>query len=231
MAERWSTELDDGRMCRVVWSDASDGDFEARSVSGHPADLAALEARRQAIVAKPWSWLDQVHGTVVKQVDVPGEHAGDEGDGLWTQASDCPLSVTTADCAPLVLVAAQGCAVVHAGWRGLLGGIVAEAAEALAVAGPPRAALLGPCISPAAYEFGTDDLAVIERRFGPAVVGRTASGTPALDLPAAVGAACVEAGWPEPPRPSCTSDTRWFSHRSRVDRGRQATVCWLESPS
>jgi copper oxidase (laccase) domain-containing protein len=231
MAERLSTELDDGRVCRIVWTDASDGDFEARETNGRPADLAALDARRQAIVSRPWSWLDQVHGIEVKRVDVAGEHAGQEGDGLWTQVSDCPLSVTTADCAPLVLVAAQGCAVVHAGWRGLLGGIVAEAAEALSVAGPARTALLGPCISPAAYEFGADDLAVIEQRFGPTVAGRTANGTAALDLPAAVGAACVEAGWPAPPRPSCTSDRRWFSHRSRVDRGRQATVCWLEDPS
>ena len=47
-------------------------------------------------------------------------------------------------------------------------------------------AVVGPCIHAECYEFGADDLDALAARFGPAVRPRTAWGTPALDLPAAI---------------------------------------------
>jgi copper oxidase (laccase) domain-containing protein len=221
----------------VVFTERSDGDFRSLSPDAHPdvapdwahPHQAALARRRRSIVDAPWTWLRQVHGGRVVYVARPGDQAGAVADAAVTTTPGCPIAVSTADCAPVVLVAEEGVAVVHAGWRGLVAGIVSSAASQLrAVAGPPVATLVGPCINPSAYEFGEPDLAVVSGVLGPAVQGETAWGTPALDVPAAVAAACRRAGWPAPEgEPQCTSGERWYSHRSRGEAGRQATVAWL----
>lgn len=201
-----------------------DGDF---AVDGDPAPLAA---RRSALHPSPWTWLRQIHGAEVVTVRQPGEGAGRPADAAVTVRPGCPLAVTTADCAPVVLVAERGVAVIHAGWRGAEAGVIEAAAGALLAAGggAPVASWLGPCISPAAYAFGAEPLARLVERFGPSVAARTSSGEPALDLRAAVRVACRDAGWPPPPDPACTSDRRYFSHRTRGDTGRQVTVAWLD---
>ena len=208
----------------IVFSERSDGDF---MVDGPPAELAAC---RRELVDQPWTWLRQVHGAEIVVVAEAGQGAGREADGAVTATPGAPLAVTTADCAPVVLVATDAIGVVHAGWRGLVAGIIESAADRLrCYGGEPVSAVLGPCISPAAYEFGTDDLHLISDALGPTVQATTAWGTPALDMPAAVASACRLAGWPEPDgRPPCTSGDRWYSHRTRADTGRQATVAWIE---
>lgn len=211
-----------GLWAEIRFSEIADGDFQVKD----PAP--GLDRRRRDIIDAPWTWIKQVHGTTVLTVSEPGEHAGSEADGLITSEPGCPIAVTTADCGPVVLLAEHGIGVVHAGWRGLADGIIEKAGGQLAsVGGGPVAALLGPCIGPAAYEFGSEELDLVADRLGPGVRGRTAQGTPALDLPAAVALACQQVGWPAPERPSCTSDRRWFSHRTRADRGRQTAVAWL----
>jgi len=226
MSGQHAVAVADGRTVRVVFTDADDGDF--RVLDPTPG----LDERRRAVTggAGPWSWLRQVHGAELYRVDEPAEHAGSEGDGLLTTRTGCPIAVMTADCAPVILVAEGGVAAVHAGWRGLVAGIIERAGtQLMAAAGQPVAALLGPCISPAAYRFGADDLATVVDRYGPAVAGTTSGGEPALDVAAGVAAACEAAGWPPPPVPSCTSDPRWFSHRTRADRARQCAVAWIEA--
>lgn len=208
---------------RIVNTDRSDGDFQIR----HPAP--DVETRRRVIVDAPWSWIHQVHGTTVLEVSEPGEHAGATADGLFTVAEGCPIAVTTADCAPVVLVAERGVAVVHAGWRGLVDGIVESTGQRLReLAGRPIEALVGPCIHPNHYEFGTDDMAAVIDRYGDEVKGLTAWGTSALDMPTAVGRACQAAGWKVTDIGPCTSGDGYFSHRIRGESERQTTVAWIE---
>lgn len=237
MARRLAVPLE-GTTAHLVSTDGSDGCFRPLPPIGdgsHPeqdehAWAAALAERRRNVVAGPWTWLRQVHGARVVTARGPGDMAGAEADGAVTTSARTPLAVTTADCAPVVLVAERGIAVVHAGWRGLVSGIVDHAASQLrAIAGAPVTSVVGPCISAAAYEFGADDLDVASRALGEAVRGETSWGTPALDVPAAVVAACDRAGWPPPDAdPVCTSGAEWFSHRTRGDTGRQVTVAWLQ---
>ena len=222
MAEHFSVDLGAGLAVEARFTDASDGDFRVRSPE------PGLPGRRQAIVDRPWSWIKQVHGNQVLQVSEPGQHGGEEADGLYTTAFGCPIAVTTADCAPVLLVAERGVAVVHAGWRGLVEGIIERAGERLtAVAGRPVRAYLGPCIGPDAYEFGRSELNLVIDRLGSTVESVTSDGALALDMPSAVGAACEAAGWEAPETPACTSDTKFFSHRTRADQGRQTLVAWL----
>lgn len=117
--------------------------------------------------------MHQVHGGVVLQVARPGP-AG-EADALLTDEPGLPLAVRTADCVPVIIHADTAVAVVHAGWRGLAAGVIANALEALAEHHPRRAAI-GPSIGPCCYEVGPE---VIEALEAPAT---TTWGTASVDL-------------------------------------------------
>ena len=164
-------------------------------------------------------------------VSEPGQHAGAAADGMVTATPGCTLAVRSADCAPVVLLGSRAVGVLHAGWRGLMAGVVASTVTALRRldSGPLRAHL-GPCIRPGCYEFGRDDLEAVAARFGAAVRATTTWGTPSLDLAAAVGLALAEAGVDDlRDDAGCTAcDERWYSHRARAEQGRFATVAWLD---
>ncbi len=210
------------RNVRVISTEVSDGDF-AVARAAHERE----QVRRQTLDL-PWTWLNQVHGVEVVEVTRPGEHAGAVADGALTFAVGCPIAVTTADCSPVVLTTTDGVAVVHAGWKGALAGVVGAAAEQLlANGGKPDAAWLGPCIAAESYQFGPGDLQLMEQRFGPGVVSETARQEPALDMFEVIKSACLEAGWPAPEINADTAGPNFFSHRARNDKGRQTTVAYI----
>ena len=144
---------------------------------------------RRAGLSNPsgWQFLDQVHGGEVVEVDRPNkEMAVRSGDAAVTATAGQVLAVLTADCAPVVIVGDSAFAVVHAGWKGLLAGVVANSVNTLRSRGVNiRQAVLGPCIHPINYEFGLDDLKLLAKTLGNEVIGTTSSGAPALDLPSA----------------------------------------------
>ncbi len=172
-----------------------------------------------------------MHRGRVVEVTAPGEHAGADADAAVTAVPGCTLAVRTADCAPIVLAGARSVGIVHAGWRGLLEGVVEVAVGALTDLGdPPTSAHLGPCIRPGCYEFVGPELELVAARYGPGVRATTTWGTPALDLPAAVSAALAPFGLEPEDGSGCTAcDRRWFSHRARGEAERFATIAWLDA--
>lgn len=209
----------------VVFTDAADGDF---AVVDPAADV---DLRRRQLLPHPLTSLRQVHGTTTLVVSEPGEHDLAEADAAVTFASNCVVGVTTADCAPVVLVADIGVAVIHAGWRGAAAGVIESAARLLAERGArPVRTLVGPCIQPGAYEFDEQDLARLAGSHGADIAGSTEWGTPALDLHEMVASIVEGCGWPRPERSPCTSSERYFSHRTRGDRQRLLTAAWIERP-
>jgi YfiH family protein len=191
---------------------------------------ADVEARRRAVVDLPWTWLRQVHGDGVVIVESPGAGAGTAADASVTDAPGTALAVLSADCAPVALASPEGViAVAHAGWRGLFGGVLERAVEAMRELGASHvSAALGPCIHAECYEFGPADLDRVAHRLGEVVRATTAAGRPALDLPAGVRAALAGAGVTELQVVDvCTScSEEHFSWRARRDAGRQAVVVW-----
>jgi YfiH family protein len=216
----------------IRFTDRSDGDLghQGRWVAVDQVDSAVIE-RRRAVLDRPWSWLRQVHGSRVIVVDEPGGGAGEEGDASVSTVPGAALVVLTADCAPIALSSAEGViGVVHAGWRGLVAGVVDETVSEMRRLGATEIeAALGPCIHPECYEFSPADLDVVAARLGDKVRGRTSSGAPALDVPAAVRATLARAdvtlSHDAAICTACSADH--FSHRARGDVGRQATVVWL----
>ena len=199
-------------------------------VEVHEVD-AAVEARRRAVLDRPWSWLRQVHGAEVRVVDGPGKCAGEVGDALVTADAEAALAVLTADCAPVALASEEGViAAVHAGWRGLVAGVVPAAVRAMRDLGATDiVAALGPCIHAECYEFSEVDLASVAAELGDEVRGVTSAGAPALDVPAAVRAALTGAGAQLVHDVGvCTACSgAHYSHRARAELERQAVVVWL----
>jgi YfiH family protein len=106
----------------------------------------------------------QIHSSLVHRAQ-PGAR-GEPGDGLWTDEPNLPILAFAADCLPIALVRSKGApaaAVLHAGWRGLLGGVVGAGIEAL---GGPLLACLGPAIGPCCYEVGTEVAEPFSAAFG-----------------------------------------------------------------
>jgi purine-nucleoside/S-methyl-5'-thioadenosine phosphorylase / adenosine deaminase len=164
----------------------------------------------------------QVHGAEVHRA-LPGAR-GAPGDGLWSEEPGVPMLKLTADCLPIAIARTNGdrpaLALVHAGWRGLLAGVVEKA---VAVVGGRATAVVGPGIGCCCYAVGEDVAAPFRERFGSSVV-RDRS----LDLPAAAEAALRSAWCTSVERvdlcTSCRNDL-FFSHRRDGERtGRQGVI-------
>lgn len=213
----------------VRFSGRGQGDMGhgGRAVVDVEPDVAA---RRRAVVDLPWTWLRQVHGAEVVRVRTPGDGAGSRADAAVTTEAGCALAVLTADCAPVALGSPEGVVgVAHAGWRGLLAGVVERTVERMRALGATEvAAALGPCIHRQCYEFGPEHLDRLTARLGEAVRATSTTGTPALDVPAAVRSALAAVGVTDLDEVGrCTAcDPEYFSWRARRDMGRQAVVVW-----
>lgn len=113
----------------------SQGAYQGLNLGMHVGDDPVLVLRnRQSLVetsAMPSSpiWLNQTHSTVVFDVDAPTEQVLD-ADGLITSTPNVVCSAMTADCLPVLMTNRTGTqvAAVHAGWRGLVNGIVEHTA-------------------------------------------------------------------------------------------------------
>jgi polyphenol oxidase len=87
---------------------------------------------------------------------------GKPGDGLWSDEQGVSMLAMSADCLPIAVARVDGApalAVLHAGWRGLAGGIIAAGVSALrspSSDGPALAAIIGPAIGPCCYEVGRE---------------------------------------------------------------------------
>ena len=178
-----------------------------------------------------WSWLDQVHGRTTVVVAAPAPPVPPEADAAVTGAAGLPLVVMTADCAPIVLASEDAAAVVHAGWQGIVAGVIERAVSTMRTIsrGQIRAAI-GPCIRPARYEFGRAELNRVIDVLGPGVEARTDGGALALDLPRAVHLALADLGVTDVQDVDiCTAASPdHFSHRRDGPTGRQALVAVLE---
>ena len=130
--------------------------------------------------------------------------------------------VFVADCLPVVLAGPAGVAVLHCGWRGLAGGIIARGADAVQA----TAAAVGPGIGPCCYEVGEE---VIEAF---ANIGDDIADGRMLDLVKVARHLLDRAGVEEVDASdlctSCNPDL-FFSHRRDGGRtGRQAGLGWIE---
>lgn len=112
----------------------------------------------------------QKHTAIVNRA-VPGSR-GLPGDGLWSDTPGDPMLALAADCLTIAIARVNGSsralAVLHAGWKGLLEGVVEEGTRALSSSG--LRAMIGPAIGPCCYEVGPEVAETFTARFGPGLL-------------------------------------------------------------
>lgn len=140
--------------------------FDTFNLAQHVGDTPKVveqnrEALRQILPSEP-VWLNQTHSNNVVLVDGASSIEG-ENDGSITFDDNIVCTVMTADCLPLLLTDRQGSfvAAVHAGWRGLANGIIAQCLQQISDSSRHEVlAWLGPAIGADAFEVGDDVKAV-----------------------------------------------------------------------
>lgn len=206
------------------FTDRGDGDFNV----DRPAD--ELDTLRQRTMAGTWTWLRQIHGSDVVTVMRSGDGAGSSADAAVTAVPGVVLAVQTADCVPVVFVGAGVVGVAHAGWRGIVEGVLPATVERMRQLGSTDIlATIGPCIRPSGYEFGAAELDAVAAASSDDARSVTADGRPALDMAAATRVVLERAGVERiTDLGHDTADERFHSHRTRADAGRQVSVVRLE---
>ena len=123
-------------------------------------DPKAVELNRSELLAAlpaaaTIQWLQQVHGTTVVKA---GGSAHPEADACWTDQPGVACAVMTADCLPVLLASEDGkvVAAAHAGWRGLLAGVLEQTVAAMDIDPLRLLAWMGPAIGPQAFEVGSE---------------------------------------------------------------------------
>ncbi len=217
---------------------ASEGPYASLNLAAHVGDLpeavAENRSRLRAAAGLPGEplWLEQVHGVDVLVHE--GAPAGRSADASVAFERGRVCAVMTADCLPVVLADRAGTriGIAHAGWRGLLAGVIEATIERLGCNPQDLQAWLGPAIGAAAFEVGEEVRDAYARRsailtgaFNPNVRGRYQADIYGLarTVLAEAGVNAVSGGgW-------CThaDADRFFSFRRVGTTGRMATLAWL----
>ncbi len=146
---------------------ASSGVFEGLNCGFGSTDQKDVVATNRARVAQAMQvdplalvGVRQYHSTEVVTVTEPSD-ARPRADAMVSATPGLALSILTADCQPVLFADAQNGVIgaAHAGWGGALGGVLEATVEAMEALGAERdhiQAVIGPCISQAAYEVGPD---------------------------------------------------------------------------
>jgi polyphenol oxidase len=222
---------------------SSRGRYARLNLATHVGDDAeAVAANRRALHASLGlarvQWLDQVHGRTCFEADARTLDTVPQADAAWTRERGLALAVLTADCVPVVIADRRGSlvAVAHAGWRGLVAGVLSAVVESLPEQPADLTAWLGPAIGPSAYEVGEEVVAAIAalpdgvRMMESCARPSGGSRRFLLDLFELSGQLLKQAGVSQVASERlCThTDRRFYSYRRDGVTGRMATLAWLK---
>ena len=212
--------------------------FESLNLAEHVGDdLQSVQKNRGRLrealqLPQEPGWLQQVHGTRTVQLPL---RAVPEADASVSRISGLACAILTADCLPVLFCDAAGTVVAaaHAGWRGLLNGVLENTITAMACPSGQILAWLGPAIGPDAFEVGSEvrDAFVRKNASADAAFRAAAPGKYMADLYAlarqrlkAAGVHRIYGGG------ECTyHDTqRFYSFRREARCGRMASLIWMQ---
>jgi len=198
--------------------------------------------------SRGWStepcWLNQVHGTTIFRLERPIEPSASNSvlspeaptaDGAVTTLAGQPLVVMTADCLPVVACDRAGTIVgaFHAGWKGLLAGVLESGLQAL---GRPASEILvwiGPAIGPESYQVGPEVRDAYRASHGAHEADFVADGPGhwKFDLAGAAVRRLTLAGVgsvTRSPWDTWRDTDLFFSHRRQAPCGRMGTFIYLD---
>ena len=139
--------------------------YDSLNLGGHVGDDLVAVRRNRVLLKQALpsgirlQWLNQVHGTHVVQVSsVSRTLRLKTGDAAVVFDRGFGAVVMTADCLPVFFTNAAGsvAAVAHAGWRGLLNGVLEKTVDSTGVSPADLMAWMGPAIAPCHFEVGLE---------------------------------------------------------------------------
>jgi len=214
--------------------------FAELNLGDHVGDELSCVVQNRSLLAKelgllePLSFLEQVHGTKVELLNEPLNQAV-PADAAVTFQEKLPCVVMTADCLPVLFCDKNETVVAaaHAGWRGLLDGVLENTVLAMKTEPQQIFAWLGPAIGPSAFEVGPEVWQLFVDKDSQTESAFTAVGNKYLaDIYqlarrrlSLVGVTAVFGG------DHCTysEPEQFFSYRREGQTGRMASLIWLES--
>ena len=222
-----------GGVSTGAWSSMNPADH----VGDDPGHVAHNRARLIDALQLPSAplWLQQVHG--VRVIDAGDSEVVGEADAAFTTRAGVVCAVLTADCLPVLFCDRAGSrvAAAHAGWRGLVAGVLETTVATMAVPADSLLAWFGPAISAPAYVVGDEvreafmaQAAESAAAFEPANGGGWHADlyTLARQRLAAIGVSAIYGG----DRCSLREPDYFFSYRRDGARtGRMASLIWLEN--
>lgn len=179
----------------------------------------------------------QVHGCAVHDAAASTQGGPDpKADAVFTDDPHRVLAVRVADCTPVLLATADAkhVAAVHAGWRGVISGVLPATIAALRTRSSERLlAAIGPCIGPVHFEVGPEVVAEFDQAFpgGGVVARRMETGKGYVDLKAALAMQLEVSGVRDVEvLPHCTYADAELFYSHRRDRGLTGRAAGLIAP-
>lgn len=215
----------------------SQGTFSSLNPALHVSDKEESVLSNRKIIADMLNlpadpvWLEQIHSDKVVKADQLSQLV--QADASYTDQGNTVCAVLTADCLPVLLASMDGkkIAAIHAGWRGLLAGIITNTVKALGTT--ELVAWLGPAIGPECFEVGAEVREVFVNKstlFSPAFKKKQQDKYLAdiyqlakIEL-ASIGVTEVYGG----NFCTVTDDSRFYSYRRDGETGRMATLIWRD---
>lgn len=214
--------------------------FDQFNLATHVEDDPAQVAKNRALLAQTYElpsepvWLQQVHGIQVVRAELAG--ADHIADAVTTSESGVVCVVMTADCLPVLFCDKSGSqvAAAHAGWRGLVNGVLETTRNTFTCDAADIIAWLGPAIGPKVFEVG-DEVRAAYVEVDEALAAAFSPGEPGkwyLDIYyaarirlSALGINQVTGG------DFCTytDRERFYSYRREQRTGRMASLIWLDA--
>lgn len=154
--EAWVTTRESG---------VSTAPWDSFNLGAHVGDSVASVRRNRQLLKQQLpdhlrlQWLNQVHGTRVVKIEAsPAGLRRRTADATVITDPGAAAIVMTADCLPVFFCDAHGraAAVAHAGWRGLLDGVLENTINTLGLPPPQLMAWMGPAIAPCHFQVGED---------------------------------------------------------------------------
>nr|VFJ47454.1 MAG: conserved hypothetical protein [Candidatus Kentron sp. FW] len=142
----------------------SEPPWDSLNLADHVGDAANAVATNRGLLSEALDlpvipyWLCQVHGNIVVDTDITPYRNHRVGDASITKEANRVCAVLTADCLPVLFCDRRGTRVgiAHAGWRGLVRGVIESTVRALKTEPADLLAWLGPGIGPGAFEVGSE---------------------------------------------------------------------------
>ncbi len=157
----WDAPASIRALCTTRPGGVSRAGYASLNLATHVQDSAQAVAqnrlllRRQLQLPTEPQWLEQTHSTRVIDLDHDNNR---QGDAALTRQPGRVAVVMTADCLPVLFINRQGTevAAAHAGWRGLLNGVLEQTLDAMQSDPQHISAWLGPAIGPQHFEVGAE---------------------------------------------------------------------------